>query len=206
MPGKKGLTPKMRKFADFYVGEAGFNATEAAELAGYKAGTRKTLAQIGYENLRKPEIRAYIRKRLNEDAMSEAEVLRRLADIGRGNLLDYQNEQGVFDGEIAKKSGKGHVIKSMKVKVDHKNQTITYNIGLHNPLPALRMIAQSHQLLKGGAVPDEPLELEKDLGDLLDKVYADKDEETTLLLATSDEADAIDVEAREVLENDDESE
>jgi len=45
------LTPKQQKFADFFDG----NATQAAKDAGYK-GNDRILAQVGYENLRKPYI------------------------------------------------------------------------------------------------------------------------------------------------------
>ena len=50
------LTGKQRLFVEAYVGQARGNATEAARTAGY-AGSEGTLAQVGYENLRKPEIR-----------------------------------------------------------------------------------------------------------------------------------------------------
>lgn len=49
------LTSKQKKFVASYTG----NATEAARLAGY-SGTDATLAQVGSENLRKPEIAAAI--------------------------------------------------------------------------------------------------------------------------------------------------
>jgi phage terminase small subunit len=49
------LTDKQRLFVTHYV--ACLNATRAAELARYE-GNRITLAAIGYENLRKPQIRA----------------------------------------------------------------------------------------------------------------------------------------------------
>lgn len=51
----KPLTVKQRAFIDAYMGEARGNATEAAKLAGYK-GDYTTLASVGAENLRKPQI------------------------------------------------------------------------------------------------------------------------------------------------------
>jgi phage terminase small subunit len=52
------LTAKQQKFVDAFTG----NATDAARKAGY-AGNDATLAQVGYENLRKPEVREAIRAR-----------------------------------------------------------------------------------------------------------------------------------------------
>lgn len=58
MPRSSKLTPKQRRFVDLYDG----NATEAARLAGYK-GSADVLNQVGYENLRKPEVLAAITER-----------------------------------------------------------------------------------------------------------------------------------------------
>jgi phage terminase small subunit len=62
-----GLTEKQRRFVEAYDG----NATEAARLAGYE-GDDATLAQVGYENLRKPEIVQAIRA--YGDAEREARI------------------------------------------------------------------------------------------------------------------------------------
>jgi hypothetical protein len=50
----KELTTKQRLFVESYLSN-GFNATEAARSAGYKAKDEHSLASIGYENLRKPK-------------------------------------------------------------------------------------------------------------------------------------------------------
>lgn len=55
------LTFKQQKFVDLYKG----NATEAAKLAGYK-GNRRTLGQVGDENLKKPRIWNAIQKRIDK--------------------------------------------------------------------------------------------------------------------------------------------
>lgn len=62
------LTEKQRRFVEAYMGEAAGNATEAARQAGY-AGDDITLASVGYENLRKPQIRAAIESRAEEDPL-----------------------------------------------------------------------------------------------------------------------------------------
>ena len=64
------LTPKQQKFADYYITTG--NATESAIKAGYSKNTAK---QIGAENLTKPYLQEYIKKR-NEKLDSE-----RIADM-----------------------------------------------------------------------------------------------------------------------------
>lgn len=81
---EKKLTPKQELFIEAYLGKANGNATEAARLAGYK-GNDVTLATVGTENLRKPQIAQAIKERLAEkkDVMSADEVLETLTKIAR---------------------------------------------------------------------------------------------------------------------------
>lgn len=58
------LTLKQSRFVDAYMAYA--NATEAARRAGYQ-GDAVTLASVGYENLRKPQIMEAIRSRVEAD-------------------------------------------------------------------------------------------------------------------------------------------
>lgn len=77
------LTVKQKAFADYYI-ELG-NATEAAKKAGY---SKKTCYSIGNENLKKPEIKAYVDERLKQiedDRIADAsEVLKYLTSVLRG--------------------------------------------------------------------------------------------------------------------------
>lgn len=92
------LTEKQKRFVDFYV-ETG-NATEAAKRAGY---AQKAAYAIGAENLRKPQIVAAIKARL--DAMASkriataTEVMQFLTSAMRGEV---QEEVVVIEG-----TGKG---------------------------------------------------------------------------------------------------
>ena len=61
MSGERPLTRKQALFVEAYCGEAAGNATEAARLAGYK-GNRRTLAAVGYENLRRSTIAKLLKK------------------------------------------------------------------------------------------------------------------------------------------------
>lgn len=58
MPKTNGLSPKQKKFADKYI-ETG-NMTVATIEAGYDVKNKQVAGSIGSENLKKPEIRAYI--------------------------------------------------------------------------------------------------------------------------------------------------
>jgi hypothetical protein len=109
------LTGKQQAFINFYLGEARFNATEAARLAGYE-GNDQTLGQVGYENLRKPEIASEINSRINEAAMSANEVLGRLSQIARGEVADFLDEDGKFDLKTARKLKKAGLLKKLKSK------------------------------------------------------------------------------------------
>lgn len=68
------LTPKQKKFCEEYIFD--FNGTRAAKTAGYSEDTAYSIA---WENLRKPEIKAYI-----EDLQSD---LAKTAGISRLRVL-----------------------------------------------------------------------------------------------------------------------
>ena len=83
------LTLKQKAFADYYI-ELG-NATVAARKAGYK-GNDVTLAAVGSENLRKPQIAEYIAERIKpteEKHIATAdEVMQFFSDVMNGMVKD----------------------------------------------------------------------------------------------------------------------
>ena len=89
------LTLKQKAFADYYI-QTG-NATEAAIKAGY---SKKTAAEAGSENLRKPHIKSYIDERLekisSERIADAQEVMEYLTKIMRGQDVE---EVIVVEGE-----------------------------------------------------------------------------------------------------------
>ena len=101
----KKLTEKQQRFADYFI-EYG-NGTQAAIKAGY---SKKTASVISTENLRKPNIRAYIDERLNELASEriadQQEVLAYLTGVMRGKQKGGAL-QGMGDGyqEVIEKDG-----------------------------------------------------------------------------------------------------
>ena len=76
------MREKQKKFCDEYLKDR--NATQAAIRAGY---SKKTAYSIGNENLKKPELKAYIKQQLeqirSEDIADAAEVLEYLTDVMR---------------------------------------------------------------------------------------------------------------------------
>ena len=85
------LSPKQQAFADYYILTK--NATEAAKKAGY---SEKTAGVIGFENLKKPKISAYIKKRLDEiekeRIASIEEVMRFYTATMRNKLEDIEDD------------------------------------------------------------------------------------------------------------------
>lgn len=95
---KNGLTDKQRRFCDEYLCD--MNATQAAIRAGY---SKRTAYRTGADNLKKPQIRAYIDKRMAEkDAeliATQNEVLQYLTSVMRGKSVAVEV---VVDGGGAK--------------------------------------------------------------------------------------------------------
>lgn len=81
------LTQKQKRFCEEYIKTT--NASAAAVAAGY---SKKTAGAIGAENLKKPQIAAYIKKRLDEqDAALVAdsnEILKFYTAVMRGEVKD----------------------------------------------------------------------------------------------------------------------
>ena len=81
------LNERQKAFADYYI-QTG-NATEAAIKAGY---SEKTAYSIGNENLKKPEISAYIGERMAEQGEKRVadanEVIEFYTAVMRGEVKD----------------------------------------------------------------------------------------------------------------------
>lgn len=86
MEGEKEikLTDKQGLFCVEYVKD--LNATQAAIRAGY---SERTAYSIGWENLRKPEIRQHIDIHLKEKVISSDETIKLISDISKSSLNDY---------------------------------------------------------------------------------------------------------------------
>lgn len=164
------LTQKEKNFIDEWMID--FNATRAARDAGY---SERTASVIGWENLRKPKIKAEIDRRLDEVRMSKAEVLRRISDLAAGDMADFmeitpmgwnvsllmhdENGDLILD-EITKKpirNPRTKLIKKLKQKVTtilaksedgEDREIIETEIELYPADDALKTLAKHHGLLK----------------------------------------------------------
>jgi phage terminase small subunit len=99
------LTGKQQSFIHAYLGEARFNATAAAKIAGYKATSKHSFESIGSENLLKPEIRRVLDEHWKLSRMSAEECLGELTKLARGNSKDQiralallSQHHGLLDG------------------------------------------------------------------------------------------------------------
>lgn len=144
------LTRKQQKFIDEYFA-CGMNATEAAKRAGYSEATAYS---IGWENLRKPEIKEVIEQRFKDSLMSADEVLARLVEHAKGDIGQLWDETtGQIDWEKARATGATGLIKRIKHKTiittdkDGEGTTITEDeLELHDPQKALQLIGKHHKL------------------------------------------------------------
>jgi phage terminase small subunit len=116
------LTGKQRKFIDSYLGDARFNATQAARLAGY-SGNDVTLGAVGAENLKKPQIAEAIQMRLKEAQMSADEVLSELADVARADWREF-----------------------VTIKWGKEGEKLEASLRLADKLKALELVGKAHKL------------------------------------------------------------
>lgn len=80
----KKLTTKQQRFVEEYCVD--WNCTQAAIRAGY---SEDTASEIGYENLRKPQIKAAIDARLTELSLSAGQTTKLISEIAETRLNDY---------------------------------------------------------------------------------------------------------------------
>lgn len=84
------LTDKEYRFANYYLGEARFNATEAAKLAGY---SERTARQQGSRLLSNVYIEKYIQSRsaeiLDRFGVTQERILKEFVALAFGNVTDY---------------------------------------------------------------------------------------------------------------------
>lgn len=136
----KRLTAKQILFIDAYIANGG-NGVQAARSAGYQ-GNDATLAQVAYENLRKPEIRDEIDRRLKQ-FMSADEVLYRLSEIANADLGDMLDEDGRIDLKKAKEMRRTRFLKSFKLK---RGATDEIAFEQYSRVEALELLGKHHKL------------------------------------------------------------
>ena len=158
-------TGKQRRFIEEYCVD--YNATRAAVRAGY---SENSAAEIGHENLRKPQIRGQIRERLNELTMSSAEAAMRLTRWGRGSVATFLRITGdgeaVIDLSTAEAQDALDLIRKIKqtehtvtTKDGTEYTTVRTEIELHDAKDAVIQMAKLHGMFRedgkegGGVAP-----------------------------------------------------
>ena len=137
-----GLTDRETAFIEAYLGEALFNASEAARIAGYQHPFK-----AGYAVKSRPKVKAILENRLQEMTLTANEVLARISeqatfdisdfcDIGRGGALR-------FDLAKAKKAGKLHLLMGVEYA---KNGKPVYKFA--DAQAALFVLAKHYGLVK----------------------------------------------------------
>lgn len=110
------LTAKQIRFCEEYIVD--LNATQAAIRAGY---SKNSASEIGWENLRKPQIRSFIDERLKERGMSADEAVKLMADIAKSNLNEYfiiKKVKHVPEVEVSLKQ----IIKELQEEIEIEEQ------------------------------------------------------------------------------------
>lgn len=118
------LTAKEELFVAHYLGDARGNATEAVKRAGYK-GTDGSMSTLGWKLLKKVEIRARIRERLDSMDASAERVIREIGDVAFAEWRDF-----------------------ILVKTDPKTgETVEVKMDLGSKVKSLELLAKYHKLL-----------------------------------------------------------
>jgi phage terminase small subunit len=111
MSEERKLTRKQQVFIAEYLKT--WNASEAARRAGYSV---KTAGSIGQRLLKDVEISAAIQTRLAEVHMSSDEALKLLADMGRGDIGEVVDNNGLLDLRVAREKGMTKLLRKIKQK------------------------------------------------------------------------------------------
>ena len=140
------LTNKQKAFVLHYLGDCLWNATAAAEAAGYN-GSRHTLSNIGYPNLRHSKIKVHIARRMEEMGVNAQALLLRWLERSRVDISSYIVKRGAdgddvvggfyLDVQALKDAGYGYLIKG--VTVNARGHT---NVVLRDPDVAEDRIAR----------------------------------------------------------------
>jgi hypothetical protein len=180
---KPEKTDRQKAFVEAYFNNQ-MNATEAYQSLHPKV-SRTVAAQLGWQTLRNIKIQAEIERRLSEQVMSANEVLRRLSDMAKANLLPFIRitEDGTTYFDFSHPDAKNyfHLIKKLKTKrtrrvvgrgkgaEDWEDEWV--EVELHDAQTALEKIGKYHKLFA------ESVDLTSDGGPIvLNVVYQTKPE------------------------------
>lgn len=147
--GQFQLTDKEYRFANYYLGEARFNATEAAKLAGY---SERTARQQGSRLLTNVYIERYINSRtfkiLEELEVTQERILREYVALAFGKATDYLEDNWKLKplNEIPEDK-RGPVNFKVTENIQTGERTITISSNLNIKIKALDFL---WELVKDG--------------------------------------------------------
>jgi len=129
------LSGKQRAFVEASLGEAKWNATEAASIAGYE-GDRQALGVRGAECVKNSRIQQAIAQRLAESGASTAELVHRWLTVTRSDISDCITSAGEVNIRKLQELGLGFLVKGAKPS---KEGAVIF---LRDPEKAEQMLAQ----------------------------------------------------------------
>lgn len=135
------MTPKKKLFADKYLAN-GFNATQAAQFAGYKGKNYKVLTNMGCKLKKDPEVKAYIRERMESIDKTLMAQSGELLKFWTRVIRDQETEEKVLYKVLIDSEGKAReFIKRVNVRT-----------ALRNRLKSSEYLATYYQMLDGKPV------------------------------------------------------
>lgn len=148
------LTERMKLFADEWLTGAHtgkqFNGKAAYAHAGYAVPPQNPSANAS-KLLRHPDVQEYVRKRLDEHAMSTTEVLLRFTAIARSEVGDVVTLRVLPNGqEDLAIDPKAVIANKQFIKQFGYDSNGNPKIEFHDALAALRDIARVRGMLKDG--------------------------------------------------------
>lgn len=154
------LKPKQKAFVEAYFNNQ-MNATEAY-LVLFPKVSRLTAGVNGHKLLKIASISAEVERRLSEQVMSANEVLKRLSDMAKANLLPFIRitDEGFTYFDFSHPDAKNyfHLIKKIKTKrtrrIEGKGEEAEVwedewvEVELHDAQSALEKIGKHHHLFR----------------------------------------------------------
>lgn len=140
----KGLKGRRRLFVLEYFA-TGMNGTRAAINAGYAPESAHVESS---RLLKNAKVREALEAIFKERTLSKDEVLARLTEQARGDILDVLKDDGTLDFEKAKRLGKTALIKkiSQRTVLGENSETHIIEVELHNQQKALEIMGKWHAL------------------------------------------------------------
>jgi hypothetical protein len=149
------LTVREKKFVLAYVGPAGGCATKAAEMAGYNANNRDTLATTAWRVLRKAKVQAELGLAFAACHSTPEWTTNRLRELAGSTIANVvkTGEDGElqFDSQTAVENGALGQIKEIKEEIikvgEGPAKVIKRTVKMHDPTQSLTSLAKMQGIL-----------------------------------------------------------